>query len=146
MITIRQATPDDITALEQVRSLVRENKLSTPIPRQRLVAALEARGRGWVAVNDGQIVGFSMADDEESSIWALFLLPDWERRGLGRRLLDRAVDWLWAQGHRRIWLSTAGGTRAEGFYEYLGWQRTGVSASGEIRFELCGEARKERPN
>ncbi|HYP28370.1 MAG TPA: GNAT family N-acetyltransferase [Blastocatellia bacterium] len=139
MTTIREATFDDIADLERVRALVRENKLSTPIPRERIVAALEARGRGWVAVSDGEVVGFSMADREESSIWALFLLPEWEGRGLGRRLLDTAVGWLRAQGHHTIWLSTGAGTRAEGFYEHLGWRRTGVTASGEVRFELRGE-------
>jgi GNAT superfamily N-acetyltransferase len=146
MINIREATLDDIAAIERVRALVRENQLSTPIPRERLVAALEARGRGWVAVHDGQVVGFSMADHEESSIWALFLLPDWEVRGLGRRLLDTAVGWLWAQGHRTIWLSTTAGTRAEGFYEHLGWRRTGVTPSGEIRFELRRESPNEQSN
>ena len=135
-VIIRCATTDDVHARERVRLLVRENRLSTPIPRDRLVAALEARGRGWVADHDGQVVGFSMADDQDASIWALFLLPEWEGRGLGRRLLDEAVGWLWARGHTTIWLSTSKGTRAEGFYEYLGWRRAGITASGEVRFEM----------
>ena len=136
MVDIREATYDDVPAIELVRSLVRENRLSTPIPRERVVAAIRERGRGWVAEHDGEVVGFSMADDQDASIWALFLLPAWEGRGLGRTLLDRAVAWLWSRGHPTIWLSTTPGTRAEGFYEYLGWRRSGTTRSGEVRFEL----------
>ena len=136
MIRIREATHDDIEVLERVRALVRENQLTTPIPRERLAAALEARGRGWIAEEGGHVVGFSFADHVDASIWALFLLPEWEGRGVGRALLRAAVDWLHAQGHATIRLSTSPGTRAEGFYEHLGWRRTGVSASGEVCFEL----------
>lgn len=138
-MTIRFANLDDIPDLERVRAGVRENKLSTPIPRERLFAAIESRGRAWVAENDGQVVGFSMADNQTASIWALFLLPEWEGKGLGRRLLNESVRWHREQGHCAIWLSTAPNTRAEGFYEYLGWQRTGVTETGEIRFELSIE-------
>jgi GNAT superfamily N-acetyltransferase len=136
MPTIRQATIADVAALERVRGMVRENRLSTPIPRERLVAALADRGRGWVADDGGEIVGFSFVDDLDASIWALFLMPEWEGKGLGRVLLDHAVNWLHGRGHRMIWLSTEPGTRAEGFYAHLGWRRVGVTPSGETRFEF----------
>ena len=136
MPTIRQATIADVAALERVRGMVRENRLSTPIPRERLVAALADRGRGWVADDGGEIVGFTFADDLDASIWALFLLPEWEGKGLGRVLLDHAVTWLHGRGHQMIWLSTEPGTRAEGFYAHLGWRRVGVTPPGETRFEF----------
>jgi GNAT superfamily N-acetyltransferase len=136
MISIREAKLSDVEPIERVRALVRENRLSTPIPRARVVSGLDERGRGWVAESNGDVVGFSMADEIDSAIWALFLLPEWEGRGLGRALLARAVRWLCERGHTSIWLSTSSGTRAEGFYEHLGWRRTGTTPSGEIRFEL----------
>jgi hypothetical protein len=46
------------------------------------------------------------------------------------------VDWLWSRGLETLWLTTEAGTRAERFYEARGWQRTGVTTSGELRFEL----------
>jgi GNAT superfamily N-acetyltransferase len=144
MITIRQAKHSDVEAIERVRALVRENRLSTPIPRTRVLAALDERGRGWVAESNGEVVGFSMADAVDSAIWALFLLPEWEGRGLGSALLEQAVRWLCGRGHAAIWLSTSPGTRAEGFYEHLGWTRTGRTQSGEIRFELRCTAGGER--
>ena len=136
MITIREATRADVPDLERVRALVRENKLSGTIPRERIVEGLETRGKGWVAVAEERVVGFCMADRNEEMIWALFLLPEWEGRGLGRALLERAVAWLWDQGCTAIWLSTEAGSRAEGFYERLGWTRIGVTDMGEVRFEL----------
>jgi GNAT superfamily N-acetyltransferase len=143
MTDIRMAGLDDLEAIERVRALVRENRLVTPIPRERVVEALQARGRGWVAEHDGEIVGFSMADLVESSIWALFLLPEWEGKGLGRALLDRAVAWLFDQGCTSIWLTTDPATRAAGFYEHVGWKRVGPAPNGEVRFELTGERRDD---
>jgi GNAT superfamily N-acetyltransferase len=122
--------------LVAVRGAVKENILMSDIPLERIVAGLEERGRGWVAEHEGQVVGFSMADREEWMIWALFLLPEWEGRGLGGALLEKAVEWLWLEGCERIWLTTEPGSRAEGFYAHLGWSPTGITDKGEVRFEL----------
>jgi len=133
---IRQATRDDVPGLILVRGAVQENILTSDIPAERIVAGLEERGKGWVAESEGQVVGFCMADREESTIWALFLLPEWEKQGLGRVLLERGVDWLWSEGSASISLTTEPGSRAEGFYAHLGWIRAGMTEKGEIRFEL----------
>lgn len=133
---IREATRDDIPDLVAVRGAVRENILTSEIPPERIAAGLEVRGRGWVAEHEGRVVGFSMADREESMIWALFLLPEWEGQGLGKILLERAVGWLWGEGCERVWLTTEPGSRAEGFYAHLGWSPTGVTDKGEVRFEF----------
>ena len=135
-MVIREATRGDIPSLVVVRGAVRENILTSDIPLERIAAGLEERGRGWVAEHEGRVVGFSMADREESMIWALFLLPEWEGRGLGRALLGRAVEWLWGEECGRIWLTTEPGSRAEGFYAHLGWTQSGVTEKGEVRFEL----------
>lgn len=133
---IREANRTDIFDLVAVREAVKENILTSDIPHERIVAGLEVRGKGWVAENEGQVVGFSMADRDESMIWALFLLPEWERQGLGTMLLEQAVGWLWREGCQSIWLTTEPGSRAEGFYARLGWRRAGITDKGEVRFEL----------
>lgn len=133
---IREATRNDLPGLVAVRGAVKENILTSDIPHERIVAGLEVRGKGWVAEHEGQVVGFSMADREESMIWALFLLPEWERQGLGTELLERAVCWLWSEGCASISLTTEPGSRAEGFYAHLGWTRSGMTDKGELRFEL----------
>lgn len=133
---IREATRNDVPGLIAVRGAVKENILTSDIPQERIVAGLEARGKGWVAEHEGKVVGFSMADREESMIWAIFLLPEWERQGLGTLLLKRAVGWLCREGCLSIWLTTEPGSRAEGFYEHSGWTRAGMTDKGEVRFEL----------
>lgn len=133
---IREATREDISGLIEVRGAVKENILTSHIPPERIITGLETRGKGWVAEHEGRVIGFSMADREESMIWALFLLPEWEGQGVGRMLLDRAVGWLCGEGSERIWLTTEPGSRAEGFYVHLGWVPMGMTDKGEVRFEL----------
>jgi GNAT superfamily N-acetyltransferase len=135
---IRPATLDDIPQMHRVRTSVRENVLGSPrvVTLDSYRGMLDARGRGWVAEWAGCIVGFSVADLETRSIWALFVHPDYERRGFGRQLLDCAVVWFRRQGVESIWLTTDAGTRAEGFYRAAAWQAVGVEPGGEIRFEL----------
>jgi len=135
--TLRQATRADIPATHAVRMSVRENQLTGGVITERdYVEHLEALGRGWVIEAAGQIVAFAVGNAQSGNIWALFVRPDFDRRGFGRRLLDTAVDWLWSQGLMRLWLSTEPATRAQSFYESAGWLNAGTTAQGEIRFEL----------
>jgi GNAT superfamily N-acetyltransferase len=141
---IRRALPDDIPAMHAVRTSVRENVLATPglVTHASYRQMLQERGRGWVCESADRIVGFSVADLEARNIWALFVHPRFERRGLGRQLLECAVTWLFEQGVETIWLTTAAASRAEGFYRAAGWSAVGTEANGEIRFEL-GSAKSE---
>ena len=68
-VLIREANLTDILGIVEVRGAVKENILTTHIPVERVADGLEARGRGWVAEHAGRVVGFSMADREESMIW-----------------------------------------------------------------------------
>jgi GNAT superfamily N-acetyltransferase len=141
-IPIRQATPADIAGISVVRSSVRENLqtaeqlLAMGITPAIVAASLMSECRGWVAEDSGRIVAFSIADREASSIFALFVLPDYEGLGLGTRLLARATQWLWDQHTDLIWLTTGSGTRAARFYEHASWRHTATDAKGELRFEL----------
>jgi len=138
MSQIRLATLQDIPRMSEIRLAVRENRLSDP---GRVTVAdyedfVHGRGRSWVLEQDGQIVGFSAADGETATIWALFVDPAHEARGHGRRLLQPALEWLWSRGAASVGLSTAPGTRADRFYRAGGWQVTGTSPHGEVEFAL----------
>ncbi|TKB50695.1 GNAT family N-acetyltransferase [Ferrimonas sediminicola] len=135
---LRVARWEDIPAIQLVRNAVRENRLSVAgsIKEADVASYLEARGRGWVCEAGDRIVGFTFADAIDASIWALFLLPEWEGQGLGRRLLETACNWLFAQGVKEIRLSTARHTRAHGFYLKLGWRETGARGNGEAKLRL----------
>ena len=136
LVAIRLANPADIPAMHRIRLAVRENRLASGVQPADYAPFLGVVGRGWTAVVAGRIVGFAIADRVRSNVWALFVDPEHEGRGVGRRLHDVMVDWLFASGADPIWLSTAPGSRAEGFYRAAGWVAMGTEPNGEIRFEL----------
>ena len=137
-LLLRRATHADIPAMSRIRLSVTENALRDPT---RITVAmyedfLETSGRGWVAEADGAIVGFSYADHVNASIWALFIQPGQEGRGLGKALLDLATAWLFERGHAQIRLTTGAHTRADRFYAARGWRRESVGES-EIAYTLA---------
>ena len=141
-LVLRRACSADIPAMSAIRLSVTENVLSDPnrVTLQMYEDYLDRDGRGWVAEIDGEIAGFSYADRREASIWALFISPRFEGRGLGKALLDLAVTWLFGQGHERITLGTTPGTRAERFYAAQGWTR--MPGNGrEVEFVLARSQR-----
>lgn len=135
---IRKARVSDVPAINHLRLQVRENVLSDPgvITEAMTRDAITANGRGWVWEEAGDILGFSIALSDNPSIWALFVLPGQEGRGIGSTLLDAAVNWLWSRGADSIRLGTDPGTRAERFYRHKGWQEAGVLENGEMSFVL----------
>lgn len=124
-MNLRQATLLDIPAMSAIRLSVKENILSDPsrVTEQMYRDYLELLGRGWVAEVDGHVVGFSYADKTDASIWALFVSQDHEGKGIAKRLLSVAVDWLFELGHDSVHLSTSRDTRADRFYAAQGWTR-----------------------
>jgi len=97
---------------------------------------LDGEGRGWVAEENGRIVAFSMADAAQATIFAMFVQPGYEGKGLGRALMDEAERWLFARGCDEIWLLTDRNprVRANGFYQHLGWRNDGVQEDGQVRY------------
>jgi GNAT superfamily N-acetyltransferase len=125
----------DVPDIQRVRHSVRENRLiSRVISDEEVVVAIERTGRGWVVELDGRIVGFAIGNAMTGNIWALFMEPEHERQGYGRRLLDEMVTWLFSHGLTRLWLTTEPHTRAQGFYKAAGWHNAGVVESGELLF------------
>lgn len=81
-----------------------------------------------------------MADTETACLFALFVHPAWEGRGIGRRLILCAETFLFAH-HETIWLGTDATTGAANFYTRLGWTRRHQMPSGDTRFEKCRDLR-----
>jgi len=103
---LRQAVRSDVPDLFRVRHAVSENRPpSLTLPDDQVIEAIETTGRGWVVELDGVIVAFAIGDALTGSIWALFVDPSHRGHGYGRRLHDTVVDWLWSQGHDRVWLN-----------------------------------------
>lgn len=142
-VIFREATVEDIPALSEVRLSVRENVLSDPrkVTPEICAAYLSDSGKGWLCEDDGRVVGFSVASRVDASIWALFVRPGYEGRGIGTRLLELATGWLFDTGASSISLSTDANTRADRVYESLGWERGEVGADGEVRYRLDRSSR-----
>lgn len=133
----RVALSSDIAQIQAVRHSVKENMLSDPalVPDSDVEIFINQRGKGWVYEIDGRIVGFSIADLKDDNIWALFLHPDFEGRGIGKQLHRVMLDWYFEQDKTIAWLSTAPGSRAEKFYRLQGWKEAGRQGK-EIKFEM----------
>lgn len=134
----REATPGDIKQIQAVRHSVNENKLSdlSLVTHNDYREYLTSRGKGWVCEIEKEVVGFAIADLRERNVWALFLKPEFEKQGIGKKLHERMLDWYFSQTNEKAWLSTAPGTRAEKFYRRSGWTETGTHGKGEIKFEM----------
>lgn len=142
-MTVRIATEDDITAMLRIRLDAKENILRTNLTYEMVSQAMRTDCQAWVALIDSQIVGFSIANRENQSIWGLFVLSSYHGQGIGRALLNVATDWLWTQrvGFFRkkckiLWLDTKQASHAEGFYQHMGWQRGEIRPNDEVRYYL----------
>jgi GNAT superfamily N-acetyltransferase len=142
-IAFREARAADMPGITRVRTSVVENSLTVEqldergITEASVAASFLANSKGWVAMRQEEIVAFSIADRASQSIFALFVLPAYEGQGIGSRLLDLALGWLWENGAERVWLTTGAGTKAVRFYEKRGWTCTGTGPRGDLRYECA---------
>lgn len=139
---IREAKIDDIKQIQVVRNAVKENTLSDPglVTDKDCEEFMTVRGKGWVCEIDNTVVGFSIVDLQENNIWALFIDPKFEGRGIGRQLHKRMLDWYFSKTKQKVWLGTAFNTRAEIFYKKAGWTEVGLHGKDETKFEMTYES------
>ena len=79
----------------------------------------------FVAVADGKVVGSIMAgyDGHRGWIYSLAVLPSYQRRGLGTRLMQHAEEQLRLLGCPKINLQImSGNEKVESFYRKLGYE------------------------
>ena len=85
--------------------------------RQMFVAQVNGRLAGVVALEAGEVYSF-------------FVAPDRQGRGVGRELLAFVEGRAREQGVRHLFLSAS--LTAVGFYEHLGYRRTGEVSDGRF--------------
>lgn len=142
MIHIRPATEADVATLFAIRTSVRQNHLShgqlaeLGITPASVAEAIRLGPCCWLAEADGVAAGFAMVDGTAGEVFALFVRPEYEGRGVGRLLLATAETSLFRE-HARIWLVTDGsdGIRANAFYQRQGWQRVANLDARDVRYE-----------
>lgn len=137
----REAEITDIAQMQFLRHAVKENRLSDPalVPDKDVEEYMTKRGKSWVCETDKTIVGFAMVDLIENNVWALFVHPDFEAMGIGKKLHQMMMDWYFVHTKEKIWLGTDPTTRAAKFYRMQGWKEVGVHGKGEIKFEMSFE-------
>ena len=141
--TTRLATPADATAIAQVRVMAWRTTYKGMIPAAyldamkvedsaalwtRVLNAAPNRTNTFVAEADGRIVGFSsglmLAEPKlgfDAELSAVYLEPEYQRQGLGRRLVARVAAAQRSHGATGllVWV-IAGNKAARTFYETLG--------------------------
>lgn len=134
----REATSEDIDNYMIVRMAVKENVLNNPslVTREDNVDYLTKSGKGWVCEFEDKIIGFAIVGLTQHNVWALFVLPAFEGKGIGSTLHDIMMDWYFSQTKKIIWLGTEQNTNAETFYRRKGWTKIGVHGNDEIKFEM----------
>lgn len=134
----REALISDIKKIQLVRNAVKENALSDPnlVTDEDCKEYLTVRGKGWVCELNDKIAGFAIVDLKGRNVWALFVRPEHEGKGIGKYLHDLMLDWYFQQTQEKIWLGTGFNTRAVGFYHNLGWIEVGKNGSKEVKFEM----------
>jgi len=122
---IRETRVEDIPQIQVVRNSVKENTLSNPdlVTDKDCEEFITERGKGWVCEIDGKITGFSIVDLNDNNIWALFVDPDFEKKGIGKKLHDIMLDWYFTQTKESVWLGTSPNTRAELFLPKIWLER-----------------------
>jgi GNAT superfamily N-acetyltransferase len=148
--TFRRAVAGDAAELFRVRTSVKDNHQSEEelaalgVTRDSLAGMLESEdARGWCAERGDGIVAFAIARCSERDVFALFVEPDFEGRGLGTTLLDSAVDWLSEGGSKNLRLTTGRGTPAQAFYLKRGWADIGTPSSEVVMLERVSRREPE---
>jgi len=125
----REITAADVPALFVVRPKTRENVMTVEqlarlgINPQSVTESLDQSTKGWVCDDAGKVVAFAMADCESGEFLVIAVLPEYEGKGVGGKLMALTEEWLAASGCKRAWLTTDLDTtlRAYGFYRKRGW-------------------------
>lgn len=142
MITLREATPDDLDPVAALFLRCWRESYATVLPAhvidvfdeagalrlwRRALVTPPAGTRGVVALDDDRVVGvIRMGRDPDQPaighVFSLYVHPSAQGAGVGRRLIGEAHAWFAAQGlaEATLWVFEAN-TPARTFYALHGW-------------------------
>jgi ribosomal protein S18 acetylase RimI-like enzyme len=137
-LTFRAAQLEDIPGMFVLRERTRENAITREelallgiTPASTSARMKSGQSKSWVCSDGAALVGFCSGDTLTGEVLVVAVLPQFERRDVGKRLLLAVVAALHAAGCRRVWLAASANphVRSYGFYRALGWRATGERAA-----------------
>ena len=134
-LTFRETQIEDLEAVFSVRARTRQNPISKAglaqyygITPASTAADMESgKLKSWSCFDGDTLVGFGTGDRTTGEVIVMAVLPNYEGKGIGKRLLAQIVAWLQSVGFAQPWLAASPNPsiRAYGFYRALGWEPTG---------------------
>ena len=112
MPTTRRATPDDQALVCEITNAAYEGYVAEfggpPLPMLEDYAPHIAAGGVWLVANDGAVAGLAVFETaaDHLMIFSLAVLPDAQRAGIGRFMLQFAEDQARAAGLPEVRLYT----------------------------------------
>ncbi len=142
-MTIRHAEPEEAARLTEIAIAAKrywgypESWLEAWRAGLTITSEFIVRHEVFVAIEDDQPVGFYtlVISEVSTELDHLWVLPEWIGKGIGRRLLNHALDRASAIGARQI--EIVSDPNAEGFY-----RKAGANQIGEFVSTIEGQERK----
>lgn len=149
MIKIRKSVPEDVygireveritwihtypnenagITLEDIKSKYKDDNTSCGKQKieERKKRYKDKTKQTWVAEEDGKIIGFCVAGNEngKNRILAIYVLPSYQGKGIGHQLITQGLKWL---GDRKIYINVVEyNVNAKNFYKNYGFIETGA--------------------
>lgn len=140
-VTLREATIADCEEVAHMHVLAWQGSFRGVVPqafldRMSAVQRVEAFSQGFTAqfyrmyvaeVSDSRIVGFAdfgeprgEIEGYEGELYSIYILPEFQRRGIGQRLVQLGVQFLLANDRSSMYLLTLEASPYRKFYDKLG--------------------------
>lgn len=107
---------------------------------QKIPKIYSNKGRFWVAIKEGQVIGTIGVKDmgnKTAKLKRMFVLVDHHGTGVGQKLLDHAIDFARSQGYKKIILNTHTlMKRAHKFYEKNNFVKKDKKGDKFYRYEI----------
>lgn len=142
MITVRRAELEDSKGINGVSSALGYDTISTGVARKWLGALLASEEhRVWVCEVEGEIVAwlhalisYRLASAPFVEIAGLVVSTNHRRQGVGRNLVNQAVEWGVSQGLKVRVRCSSERQQAHQFYESLGF----TDVKSQLVFDYYG--------